>query len=145
MAKLAVTDFDLEKRRISLSAKYTKNGATAVQPVPQDLAESLATYLQGREGLVWPSGWVDRCADMLKIDLAKAKIPYKTQEGFADFHALRHSFITSLEEAGLSVKEAQVLARHSDPKLTLARYTHKSLSDLGAKVDSACSGLVDDL
>ena len=31
---------------------------------------------------------------------------------FADFHSMRHLFITSLERAGVSPKMAQTLARH---------------------------------
>jgi integrase len=43
---------------------------------------------------------------------------------FADFHALRHTFITSLAKANVSPKTAQMLARHSDIRLTLDVYTH---------------------
>lgn len=48
---------------------------------------------------------------------------------FADFHALRHFFITNLERAGVSPKLAQTLARHSDIRLTLGIYTHVGLGD----------------
>lgn len=53
---------------------------------------------------------------------------------FADFHALRHSFIALLERTGASVREAMQLARHSDPKLTMAVYGKKRLHDLGTAV-----------
>jgi integrase/recombinase XerD len=48
---------------------------------------------------------------------------------FADFHSMRHLFITSLERAGISPKMAQTLARHSDIRLTLGVYTHVELND----------------
>src|SRR5262249_6364922 len=51
-------------------------------------------------------------------------------------HSLRHSFITMLERAGVSPKTAQELARHSDIRLTMQRYTHKALHDLGAAVEA---------
>jgi len=35
---------------------------------------------------------------------------------------------------GVSPKAAQALARHADVNLTLARYTHKSLPELGEAV-----------
>lgn len=38
----------------------------------------------------------------------------------AHFHALRHSYVTALVRSGATVKQAQVLARHSTPVLTLA-------------------------
>ena len=43
---------------------------------------------------------------------------------FADFHGLRHTFITNLCRANVSPKTAQVLARHSDIKLTMQIYSH---------------------
>jgi hypothetical protein len=54
---------------------------------------------------------------------------------YADFHSLRHSYITLLEIAGVSPKAAQELARHSDIRLTMQRYPHKTLHDLGAAVE----------
>jgi len=50
---------------------------------------------------------------------------YKDSRGlFADFHSLRHTFITNLVRADVSPKIAQALARHSDIRLTMNRYTH---------------------
>ena len=43
---------------------------------------------------------------------------------YADFHALRHTFITNLCRANVSPKVAQTLARHSDVRLTLEIYSH---------------------
>jgi integrase len=55
---------------------------------------------------------------------------------FADFHSMRHLFITSLERAGVSPKMAQTLARHSDIRLTLGVYTHVELHDCSAAIES---------
>ena len=55
---------------------------------------------------------------------------------FADFHSMRHLFITSLERAGISPKMAQTLARHSDIRLTLGLYTHVELHDQTAAIES---------
>ena len=64
---------------------------------------------------------------VLRVDLADAKIPYQVEgragPEFADFHALRHTFVTALSSAGVGPKERQELARHSDPRLTLGLYT----------------------
>jgi len=50
---------------------------------------------------------------------------YRDEKGkFADFHCLRHTFITNLGRAKVAPKTAQSLARHSDIKLTLDIYTH---------------------
>jgi site-specific recombinase XerD len=55
---------------------------------------------------------------------------------FADFHSMRHLFITSLERAGISPKMAQTLARHSDIRLTLGVYTHVGLNDQTIAIES---------
>lgn len=73
---------------------------------------------------------------MLRADLAAAGVPYsvETVEGpkFADFHALRHTYLSSLAASGVGPKELQDLARHSDPRLTLGIYTHARPEALGA-------------
>jgi integrase len=53
---------------------------------------------------------------------------------YADFHSLRHGFITGLARAGVSPKMAQTLARYSDIRLTLGVYTHVELHDQTAAV-----------
>ena len=55
---------------------------------------------------------------------------------YADFHSNRHLFITSLERAGIRPKMAQTLARHSDIRLTLGRYTHVGLHDQSAAIEA---------
>ena len=50
---------------------------------------------------------------------------YRNQDGLvADFHALRHTFMTNLAIAGVHPKTAQMLARHSTIAMTMDRYTH---------------------
>jgi integrase len=64
-------------------------------------------------------------------------LKYENSDGkYADFHSNRHLFITSLERAGLSPKMAQMLARHSDVRLTLGVYTHVGLHDQTAAIQS---------
>ncbi|MDO5114215.1 MAG: site-specific integrase, partial [Planctomycetia bacterium] len=52
-------------------------------------------------------------------------LKYKDSQGkFADFHGLRHTFITNLSLNGVDPKTAQTLARHSTMELTMNVYTH---------------------
>lgn len=75
---------------------------------------------------------------MLNIDLAAANVPYvvATIDGprHADFHALRHSYLSALFAAGVAPKELRELARHGDLRLTLGVYTHSRTELLGAAV-----------
>jgi len=74
---------------------------------------------------------------MLRLDLAAAKIPYQDSGGrVADFHSLRHTFISNLSRSGVSPKVAQSLARHSTIGLTMDTYTHIGLYDERAALDS---------
>lgn len=51
---------------------------------------------------------------MLKHDLEAASIPYVDGNGrYADFHALRHTFIMNMVKSGVAPKTAQALGRHS--------------------------------
>jgi integrase len=53
---------------------------------------------------------------------------------FADFHSLRHSYITALGRAGVDLRTVQELAGHSSPTLT-SRYSHRRLHDLAGAVE----------
>jgi len=81
--------------------------------------------------------WLDEAktpeqyAERLKSDF----LCYCDHDGlFADFHSMRHLFITNLERAGIRPKMAQTLARHSDVRLTLGVYTHVELHDQTAAI-----------
>ncbi len=106
---------------------------------------------------VWPGTWAERSARMLRRDLVKARaawidkaataaeligrfksdtLKYTDDDGrVADFHALRHGFISNLARAGVHPKEAQALARHSTITLTMDRYTHFGITDLTAALE----------
>ena len=73
----------------------------------------------------------------LDKDLKAAGIPKTTADGKLDFHACRLAYINFVLESGASVKEAQALARHSTPELTMNVYgrTRKErLSETAEKV-----------
>jgi len=142
LAVLGPESFDLDGNPpvAYLPAREDKAGRSVKQPLPPSLVQALRDYLAGRpQGLpVWPGTWHERAAEMLRADLEAAGIPYVIQgtDGplFADFHALRHSFVALLDRSGATLKEAMQLARHSDPRLTMARYGRADLLDLGQTV-----------
>jgi integrase len=142
LGSLYPRSFDLAAARLAtatVKAACSKNRKTAVQPLPPDVAAALRGYLAGKPAgrPVWPGTWTKDAAAMLRVDLEAAGIPYRDADGrVADFHALRHSYITLLSRSGVSPRVAQTLARHSDIRLTMQTYTHAGLYDLAAAVDS---------
>ena len=55
-----------------------------------------------------------------------------------DTHSLRHGYISALALAGVPVKVAQTLARHSDPKLTMNVYATCRRSTFMARWPTPC-------
>jgi integrase len=106
---------------------------------------------------LFPGTWPDRAAKMLRRDLEAARekwlseaatdterrerqrsdfLKYDTADGCADFHALRHKFVTDLAMNGVHPKLAKELARHSTITLTMDRYAHVGLLDMNAALES---------
>ncbi len=144
LAKLMPESFDLDAATpvIMLGAVHTKNRKPATQPVPRDTALALRGFLAGKPAKrpVWPGTWYNRAAEMLRVDLEAAGIPYVIEgpEGpqFNDFHALRHSFLSLLSLSNVHPKLMQSLGRHSTITLTLDRYSHVRLVDEAAALEA---------
>jgi integrase len=121
---------DAEPPFVLVAAGYSKRRRRDEQPIRPDLAARLGVWLVGKqEGIPVFGELTAHTADMLRADLAAAGVAEETAEGVADFHALRHTFVSRLVRSGVNVKIAQELARHSTPVLTLGRYTHVDMQD----------------
>jgi integrase len=144
LASLAPESFDLtgDTPTVTLPARKNKSRKLRVQPLPADVAELLRDYFEGKPAgqPVWPGAWYrdGLAAEMLRGDLTAAGIPYIVEgpDGplFADFHALRHTYLTLLGKGGVDLRTAQELAGHSSPTIT-ARYAHRRLHDLAGAVE----------
>jgi len=140
LASLTPAHFDLVKGQALMPARRGKNRKTTRQPLPTDIVDLVRSYTQemAADDRLFPGTWWEKGAKMLRHDLAAVGIPYKidTPDGplFADFHALKHTYVTLLEAAGVSLRDAMILARHSDPKLTLARYGRSQEEALAREV-----------
>jgi integrase len=144
LASLTPESFDLnaDLPTVTLAARRNKSRVTKVQPLPRDVAELLRNYLRDKPpGLpVWGGTWAKygKGSEMLRIDLDGAGIPYVVEGSdgplFADFHALRHTYLTLAGRAGIDLRTLQELAGHSTPTLT-ARYSHRRLYDLAGAVE----------
>ncbi len=144
LANLTPADFELDAGGpiVTLAARFNKSRKPKEQPIPTDVADALREYLTGKplNAPVWGGKWgKDRLgAEMLRGDLNEAGIPYTTEgpDGleYADFHSLRHSYLTLGGRSGIDLRTLQILAGHSTPVLT-ARYSHRRLHDLAGAVD----------
>ena len=121
-------EFDADPPRLTVTAAYSKHRRDDTIL----LRTELAAKLQRAVTLNMPDSPVFRFprsknarARMIQVDLKAAGIPYCDQNGrYADWHALRHTFITNLARAGVHPRVAQSLARHCTITLTMDRYTH---------------------
>lgn len=125
-------DFDSDPPTVTVAASYSKHRRTDVLPLRPDTASALRDYLALKmpSAPAFPTPSLYRWAEMLRRDLAAAGIPARDDTGrVLDFHALRHTFITSLARSGVHPKTAQTLARHCSITLTLDVYSHSIVQD----------------
>ena len=142
---------DLDRATVTVAAAYSKHRRDDVVPLRRDLAEALATFLEDRPARTAVFAMPTRTAEMLKADLEAARqkwihnapsdkerkarehsgfLTYKDpSDRIADFHALRHTFITRLARSGIAPAVAKSLARHSTITLTMDHYTHTLVED----------------
>ena len=133
IASLSKASFQLDAipPTLTVEAACSKHRRKDVLPLHPELVEVLGKWLQDippGEPL-FPKLAKRRTWLMVKKDLERVGIPYKTDKGVADFHAAgRHTHITELLRSGASLTEARELARHSDIRMTM-RYTHIGIDD----------------
>lgn len=143
LRNLKVGDLDPVKCGIKLSAHWTKNRKEGFQPLPIDILKNLQSSVSGKSPLDSLLYVPSHTARDLDKDLARCGIPKTTADGKVDFHAFRVAFDTLIFESGATVKEAQELMRHSDPKLTLMTYGRardERLHSIVASVGKSLSG-----
>jgi integrase len=162
LRSLTIDSFDLDAAppTCTVEAGYSKRRKRDVQPLPDALIEPLRAWLTGFDpGKRVFAGIAGDTARMLRGDLAAARkawlaaadkqpepvkeqmqasdfLLYSDRQGrVADFHSLRVLFISRVVAGGASVKEAQTLARHSTPVLTMNTYSRASLLDVAGAVE----------
>lgn len=154
LGSLKPESFNLEHAEVTVPGKFTKNGDPAVQPLPPALVPLLTEWLKGKPSAArcWPGPWAKNkgAGKFLKADLEAAGVPYVKDGLFADFHSLRHSYVSRLIRSGVNLKVVQALARHSTITLTADRYGHLAHGErraavagfdmLGCKQDASADG-----
>ena len=151
-------DLNVKPPTVTVEAGYSKHRRKDVQPIRRDLADLLRPWLKGKERGQPVFRMPDKTAKMMREDLkvgreawlkeapsekerkrreATSFLAYRDGAGrVADFHALRHTYISRLVRSSANIKVAQELARHSTPTLTLGRYAHVQLVDQTQALDA---------
>ena len=140
LGSLTVDSFELDGPVpvVVVAATISKRRKVDRQPIPAVLLPLVRGFLAGRSGVLFPGKWWKRASEMLQVDLEAAEIPYTDGQGRqADFHALRHGYVTGLARAGVKPAFLQKLARHSTIKLTLDVYTHLEEQEVAAALEGA--------
>ncbi len=136
LSSLRKADFQLGDNyaTVHCHAAYTKNRKHVEQPLPPWIIPVLQAFLNKLEpsARLWPNEWYRRACYMLRQDLTAAGIPYKTSEGYFDFHSFRGQYITELASVTHNIKVLQTLARHADVRLTLHRYAKARPAEIAA-------------
>jgi len=160
---LTLDHLDTERSGLRLEATWTKNRQEGFQPLPHALVERLRAFAgagepdrlyeaaytrnSGRHALA-PRGRLlfvpMHTEKAVAEDLERAGIPHWTPQGKVDFHALRVAFINLVIESGATVKEAQALARHSTPELTMNVYGRTRPERLHETVEKIAASLIPD-
>ena len=127
MKSLLWCDVDLDGATpcLRIRASTTKNKRRAILPLLPPLVVALRELREKRGN---PSGKVFHylvpMMARFRADLAAAGIPFQDELGRrVDFHALRKTFCTVLQRRGVTMRTAQELMRHCDPRQTGEVYT----------------------
>ncbi len=142
LASLTWQSFNLNDSTPSVTvlAAYSKHRRDDTLPLRPDVAGLFTQWQTERNepmnAKIFPNLDKVKTAEMLRKDFEIAGIDYIDKAGrVADFHALRHTFISNLSQGGVSPKVAQSLARHSTITLTMDTYTHVQLYDERAALE----------
>jgi integrase len=144
LGALRPEDFEIKGPNpiVRLVGSQTKNGQHAEQPLPVGLAAELRTWLLTKAPGSPVFALPEKTARMLHADLRRCNIePVDSQGRVVDTHSLRHGYVSALARAGVPIKVAQTLARHSDPKLTMNVYSHLTAFDLHGAIANAIPDL----
>jgi hypothetical protein len=151
-------DLQADPPTVTVRAAYSKHRREDTLPLQASTAQMLARWgdesgtPDAEHPVFGKMARKDSMAKMFRADLGDARAAWIAKAGtpterkgreesdhleyrdlagrVADFHCLRHSFISNLARGGVHPKLAQQLARHSTITLTMDRYSHTVLGEL---------------
>ena len=137
--KLCWGDVNLnpEKPSVMVRASVSKNHKQSCLPLHSVLLEELLRHRpeNAAAGDLIFGKLVPRSDFFIKHLQAAAIVKKDSQGKVVDFHSFRHTFCTYLHRAGVPLREAMELMRHSDARLTMSIYADSSLFALRPAVE----------
>lgn len=136
LSRVQVKEFKAAKGVLDVPGRKTKNGRRAVIPLLPALAAEVQEWVECRSGedVLIP---VPNRQSLRRVHLAHLKLaglPYQTEAGFADWHALRKAANTFLRKRRVSLRLRQRFLRHAAGDLATGRYDDERVGDLSAVV-----------
>jgi integrase len=137
--KLCWADINLnsEKPHVMVRASVGKNRKLTCLPIHPALLKELRAVrpVKVSAGDLLFGRLVPR-SELFRQHLKVAGITKRDSQGnVVDFHSFRHTFCTNLHLAGVPLREAMELMRHSDARLTMTIYADSSLFALRPAVE----------
>lgn len=144
LSRLAPDDIDWTAKVVRVGSANQKNNKAQEYPLPDWYLEGLRTYLKTipAAGAVFPFLSPDHEARRLRVHLKAAGIPFRTKAGKVDFHALRVTFGTWVNEGGADPKTLQSLLGHATPIISLQVYVTANQDRRRAAVDGIGSQML---
>ena len=157
LRNLTMDDLDHAECGLRLRAQWTKNRKEGFQPLPRSLVDRLHQHAQsGEPRKFYARSYARRGAQLtapqnpllyvpthpareMDLDLKAAGIPKLAPGGKVDFHAARIAYINLVLETGVHPKEAQTLARHSTPEMTMNVYGRTRKENLSVAVEQVAN------
>ena len=100
---------------------HGKGGKIVLVPLPPAVARAIDRAVNGRH-----SGPIQRTTIGTRMDRPPATRRLRPLAEAAGIrmprmhpHMLRHTFVTTMLDAGVSLRDVQIAARHADPKTTM--------------------------
>lgn len=129
---LKVEHLDALRGGLHLDAAWTKGRRSGFQPLPAALVQELAEASEGKAPDATLLDAPTHTGRTLAEDLESAGIASWAPEGKVDFHSLRVTYVSLVLQQGATLKEAQSLARHATPGLTMNTYGRTRVDRLSA-------------
>ncbi len=134
---LLVSDFDFAAGTLTVKDINSKNRYSKTVALRESTTAMVKRFLRHKtpQAYAFNLQRLPYGAAMLRQDLQAANIPYLNEDGYADFHSLRHTACSLLIQSGANVKSIQTIMGHRTVDMTLNKYTHLYSGQLKQAVD----------